>query len=82
MRADVGFTETDVVLVRQAVRKWAAELGFGLKVGRRALANGLLCRFDPHWLAFGPALIVTEEQIDEMVALLDRSIGEVLATLE
>src|SRR5690349_9690706 len=26
---------------------------FGLRVGRRALANGLLCRFDPHWIAFG-----------------------------
>ena len=24
-------------------------------VGRRALANGLLCRFDPHWLAVRPA---------------------------
>jgi 4-aminobutyrate aminotransferase-like enzyme len=57
-------------------------LGFGLKVGRRALANGLLCRFDPHWLAFGPALTVTGEQIDEMVALLDCSMSEVLATLE
>jgi adenosylmethionine-8-amino-7-oxononanoate aminotransferase len=51
---------------------------FGIKVGRRALANGLLCRFDPHWIAFGPALVSTAEQIDEMVAILDRSIGEVL----
>jgi adenosylmethionine-8-amino-7-oxononanoate aminotransferase len=55
-----------------------AELTFGVRVGRRALENGLLCRFDPHWIAFGPALIVTAEQIDEMVALLDRSLGEVL----
>jgi adenosylmethionine-8-amino-7-oxononanoate aminotransferase len=52
---------------------------FGIQVGRRALAHGLLCRFDPHWIAFGPALISTAEQIDEMVAILDRSIGEVLA---
>jgi len=51
---------------------------FGVKVGRRALANGLLCRFDPHWLAFGPALCVTGEQIDEMLAILDNSLGEVL----
>ena len=35
--------------------------------GRRALAHGLLCRFDPHWIAFGPPLVVTAEQIDEMV---------------
>ena len=43
--------------------------------------NGLLCRFDPHWIAFGPPLVVTAEQIDEMVAVLDRSMGEVLGNL-
>jgi adenosylmethionine-8-amino-7-oxononanoate aminotransferase len=57
------------------------EVSFGLRVGRRALANGLLCRFDPNWLAFGPPLVSTAEQIEEMVDLLDRSMGEVLATL-
>jgi adenosylmethionine-8-amino-7-oxononanoate aminotransferase len=50
-------------------------------VGRRALANGLLCRFDPHWLAFGPALNCTTEQVGEMLANLDRSMGEVLAEI-
>jgi adenosylmethionine-8-amino-7-oxononanoate aminotransferase len=58
--------------------QFPAETAFGVRVGRRALANGLLCRFDPHWLAFGPPLIVTAEQIDEMLAILDKSIGEVL----
>jgi len=58
------------------------DVAFGLRVGRRALENGLLCRFDPHWLAFGPPLVTTSEQIDEMVELLDRSIGEALASLE
>jgi adenosylmethionine-8-amino-7-oxononanoate aminotransferase len=53
---------------------------FGLRVGRRALVNGLLCRFDPNWLAFGPALTVTAEQLDEMLALLDKSLAEVLAS--
>ena len=51
---------------------------FGVEVGRRALELGLLCRFDPHWIAFGPPLVVNAEQIDEMVALLDRSLGETL----
>ncbi|MFO0930408.1 MAG: aspartate aminotransferase family protein [Gemmataceae bacterium] len=60
-------------------RAFAAERAFGVQVGRRALANGLLCRFDPHWLAFGPPLVTTEEQLDEMLAVLDRSLGEVLA---
>jgi adenosylmethionine-8-amino-7-oxononanoate aminotransferase len=50
----------------------------GVRIGKRALANGLLCRFDPHWLAFGPALNSTSEQVEEMLALLDRSLGEVM----
>ena len=58
-----------------------ADVAFGTRVGRRALANGLLCRFDPNWLAFGPPLVVTAEQIEEMLAVLDRSMGEVLAEI-
>lgn len=55
-----------------------SEKAIGLQIGRRALHNGLLCRFDPHWIAFGPALVATQEQIDDMIGLLDKSIGEVL----
>ncbi len=62
-------------------RPFPPEVGFGVRVGKRALANGLLCRFDPNWLAFGPPLVVTREQLEEMLAVLDRSIGEALATL-
>ncbi|HBH52341.1 MAG TPA: aspartate aminotransferase family protein [Planctomycetaceae bacterium] len=58
--------------------QFPAKPGFGVRVGRRALEHGLLCRFDPHWIALGPALNVTAEQIDEMLAVLDRSIGEIL----
>ena len=54
----------------------------GVRIGRRALENGLLSRFDPHWLAFGPALVVTAEQLDDMIAILDRSMGEVLGQKE
>ena len=61
--------------------QFPAKPGFGVRVGRRALELGLLCRFDPHWIAFGPPLISTAEQIDDMVAILDRSMGEILATL-
>lgn len=70
-----------VEFVRDVATKaqFPAEVGFGVRVGKRALANGLLCRFDPHWLAFGPPLVVTTEQLEEMLAVLDRSIGEALA---
>ncbi len=50
----------------------------GLKIGKRALANGLLTRFDPHWIALGPPLIVGETEINEILRLLDQSIREVL----
>ncbi len=63
-----------------ADRQTKAQLpgAFGVEVGRRALELGLLCRFDPHWIAFGPPLVVSAEQIDEMVDLLDRSLRETL----
>ena len=51
----------------------------GQVIGKRALENGLLTRFDPHWLAVAPPLTVTEEQIDEILARLDQSISQVLA---
>ena len=61
--------------------RFPATTAFGVLVGRRALHNGMLTRFDPHWIALGPALTFTAEQIDELLSILDRSIGEVLATV-
>jgi len=51
----------------------------GQQIGRVALQNGLLTRFDPHWLAVAPPLTVDAEQIDEVIRILDQSIGEVLS---
>jgi 4-aminobutyrate--pyruvate transaminase len=53
----------------------------GLRIGKQALRNGLLLRFDPPWIAFGPPLIVTERDIDAMVAILEQGIREVLQEL-
>ena len=50
----------------------------GLRIGKRALHNGLLIRYDPHWVAFGPPLVVTAADIDQMVDILEQSIKEVL----
>jgi adenosylmethionine-8-amino-7-oxononanoate aminotransferase len=68
----------EFVKERATKERFPDQVAFGVQVGRRALDNGLLCRFDPHWLAFGPPLVSTAEQIEEMVAILDKSIGEVL----
>ena len=51
----------------------------GVAIGRQALRNGLITRFDPHWIALGPALTATAEQIDEIVARLDASIAQVIS---
>ena len=76
------FQAIEFVRDRATKARFPDAAAIGAQVGRRALANGLLCRFDPHWIAFGPPLVVTAEEIDEMVAILDRSLGEVLAEVD
>src|SRR3954453_516228 len=72
------FQAIEFVKDKATKARFPDSLSFGTRVGRRALEHGLLCRFDPHWIAFGPPLIVTAEQVDAMVAILDRSLGEIL----
>ncbi|MBI4552062.1 MAG: aspartate aminotransferase family protein [Candidatus Latescibacteria bacterium] len=54
---------------------------FGVQVGKTALRNGLLTRFDPHWVAFAPPLIITKDEIDIMVDIVTESVKEVLVKL-
>src|SRR5438128_225848 len=73
------FLGIEFVRDRLTKESFPPEVSFGVRVGRRALENGLLTRFDPNWLALGPPLTVTGEQIDEIVAILGQSIGETLS---
>jgi len=73
------FLGIEFVRDRATKERFSNDLAFGVRVGRRALEKGLLCRFDPHWIAFGPPLVTTAEEIDAMAAILDRSLGEVLS---
>jgi adenosylmethionine-8-amino-7-oxononanoate aminotransferase len=76
------FQAIELVRDRATRARYPDALALGARVGRRALEHGLLCRFDPHWIAFGPPLVVTAQEIDEMVAILDRSLSEVLSEVE
>jgi len=67
-----------VELVRNPATREPFDPPLGTRIGRRALQNGLLFRFDPHWLAFGPALVATEAEIDEILRRLEQSIQEIL----
>lgn len=51
---------------------------FGVKVGRTALKKGLIIRYDPNWVAFAPPLIVTEDEINQMVEIFTSSLKEVI----
>ncbi|NLG27205.1 MAG: aspartate aminotransferase family protein [Chloroflexi bacterium] len=67
-----------IEFVRDLATKAQFDNRFGVCVGKRALQKGLLLRFDPHWIAFAPPLIITEEQIDLAVEILADSIREEL----
>ena len=54
-------------------------LGKALK--HTALKNGLIMRIDPSWFAVAPALIAKESDLDEMFALIDKSLKEALDTV-
>jgi adenosylmethionine-8-amino-7-oxononanoate aminotransferase len=67
-----------IEFVRNIESKERFDPPLGMEIGRRALEKGLLTRFDPHWLALGPPLIVDAQQIDEMVSVVDEAISEIL----
>ena len=51
---------------------------FGEHLKKETLKNGLIVRIDPHWFAFSPPLISTEDEINELFFLLEKSIEGVL----
>jgi adenosylmethionine-8-amino-7-oxononanoate aminotransferase len=75
------FQGIEFVRNSQTRESFPASVAFGVRVGRRALENGLLCRFDPNWIALGPPLVVSAEHIDEILPILEKSIDEALNEL-
>jgi L-2,4-diaminobutyrate transaminase len=54
-------------------------LTIGNRVAQEALRNGLVMRGDPHTIGLAPPLIVTEGDVDAMVAIVRKSLRKVLA---
>jgi len=52
------------------------KLGDALK--KTALANGLIMRIDPDWFAVSPPLIVGESDLDELTALVEKSLRQAM----
>jgi len=59
--------------------KFPDDVKFGLQVGKQALQNGLLLRFDPDWIAFAPPLVISEAELDQMMDIFTQSVRQVLA---
>lgn len=59
-------------------KQFGDEVNFGLKVGKRALRKGLILRADPHWMAFAPPLVISEEETDKMMDIFSESLEETL----
>ena len=72
------FLGIEFVKDRATKERFPADPPIGTLIGRRALDNGLLTRFDPQWLALGPPLVVTATDIDAILQILDHSIDEIL----
>jgi adenosylmethionine-8-amino-7-oxononanoate aminotransferase len=72
-----------VELVKNPATKeaWPPEVRIGLQIGEECLARGLIIRFDPDWIALAPPLVITRDEIDELMSILEASIAAVRARL-
>lgn len=62
--------------VLRGVELTSPSLGTALK--KTALKNGIILRIDPSWFAVSPPLIAEESDIDEMCALIEKSLTEAI----
>jgi adenosylmethionine-8-amino-7-oxononanoate aminotransferase len=53
-------------------------VNIGLRIGQRAIAKGLISRFDPHWIALAPPLTTTVPEADAMFEIFAESLRETL----
>ncbi len=78
------FAGVEFVKEKDSKRPFPAEVGFSNRVLKRCMGNGLLVYpgtasvdgFLGDHIQVAPPLVVTREEIDEIVSILDRSIGE------
>ena len=45
-------------------------------LGTKLREAGLLSRIDGGTIRFGPSLVITEDEVDECIAMMDKVIGE------
>jgi len=71
----------ELVSDRETRQPFPSHIQPGLMVQRAAKARGLLMRASPGWVALGPPLITTEDDVDRMLGIVDAAIEEVEAEI-
>lgn len=72
----------DLVRDKETREKYPLTARVGLQIRERAYELGLICRDQRDVLVIAPPLITTREQVDRIVATLDRTIGEIEAKVK
>jgi adenosylmethionine-8-amino-7-oxononanoate aminotransferase len=68
----------ELVMDQNTNEPFPAERKLGLALRKTALRNGIILRIDPDWFAVSPPLIADEADIDEMCALIEKSLVDAL----
>jgi adenosylmethionine-8-amino-7-oxononanoate aminotransferase len=67
----------EFVADRETRRPFPPEVSPGLIVQKKAKEKGLLIRAAQNWIAVGPPLIISHEEVDKLYAILESCIAEV-----
>jgi adenosylmethionine-8-amino-7-oxononanoate aminotransferase len=71
----------ELVADKSAKRAYPAELRVSERIARQALKNGLICRPLGQSVVLAPPFIITPAEIEELFAILERTMDEVHAGL-
>ena len=71
----------ELVKDKTTKERFPDEWAIGKRIEKTNLKNGLLHRAEPHWFTIAPPLIATRDVIDEIIAILEKSMEEVIGAL-
>jgi len=67
-----------VEFIKNHETKESFDIPFGKEVEKILIQKGLILRCDPNWIAFAPPLIVTKEELDQMIRIFVEGVEETL----
>ncbi|SEA42875.1 aminotransferase [Microbulbifer marinus] len=73
----------EFVADKDARQRFAPDLKVGPRISAQALKNGMIARAMPHQdtLGFAPPMVTTKDEVDEIVAIAEQSVNEVMDQL-